>query len=162
MAEFETKYFGKINVIEDGENGSANVKYNDQEIRIFFYKYNSYGDKIKTCLEIIDKYVEINKIAKNEIMENYIENKTVNFYFECHFDILEEEKLVEIFGVNNFNEIEIKNVVGKLKYPNLLFNKEENEINVSVDYMVSKKYSSQILCVKMDKEINITGFSHES
>ena len=161
MSKFATKYFGEI-TIEEGDDGSTYVKYNNQEIYIFFYKYKSYGDKFKVVLEIMDKYVEINKIAKKAILENFPENETIKYYFECHFDILEEEKLIEIFGVNNFKELDIKNTVEKLEYPNLLFGKEENEINISVDYKVSKEYSDELLCVKMNEKLNVIDFSHES
>jgi hypothetical protein len=50
----------------------------------------------------------------------------------------------------------------KNAYPNLLFNIQEDKINVSADYMISKEYSDETLCVRMDEKLNITGFSHES
>jgi len=162
MAEYMTKYFGKIIIDERGGHGDADVKYNNHEIGIFLADFNIYGTKLKVCLEILDKYIEINEIAKKAILENFTENKTIEYYFECHFDILENDQLIEIFDVANFQEMDIKNVVEKLEYPNLLFSIEDNKINVSIDYMVSKKYSDEILCVKMDEELNITGFSHES
>jgi hypothetical protein len=58
--------------------------------------------------------------------------------------------------------LDIKTTVEKMAYPNLLFGIEEGKITFSVDYMVSKEYSDEILCVKMDEELNITDFSHES
>ena len=70
--------------------------------------------------------------------------------------------MIEVFGVKDFKKINIKNVVDKLQYPNLLFSIDDDEINVSVDYMVSKDYSDEILCVRMDEDLNITDFSHES
>jgi hypothetical protein len=159
--KFATKYFGEVVITVDNEHGNADVKYNDQEINIFLSDYNNYGDKVKICLEIIDKYVEINDIAKKAILENFAENETVKYYFECHFDILEEE-LMEIFNTSNFKDMDINKVVEKLDYPNLLFSIDDDEMHVSVDYMVSKKYSDEILCVRMDEKLNITGFSHES
>jgi hypothetical protein len=160
--KYSTKYFGEIVVTEDNGHGNADVLYDNQEINIFLNDYNLYGDKVAVCLGILDKYVEINEIAKNAIVENFIENETVNYYFECHFDILEEEHLLEIFGVNSFEEMDIKSIVEKLEYPNLLFSIANNEIEVSVDYMVSKEYSDEILCVRMNETLNITGFTHES
>jgi hypothetical protein len=162
MSEFETKYFGNIIIDTGGENGHTYVKYNNEEIRIFFYEYEKYEEKIKVCLEIMDKYLEINDIAKKAILENFFEDETIKYYFECHFDILEEDKLLEIFCESNFEKLDMTNVVSNLKYPNLLFSIKNNEINVSVDYKVSKKYSDEILCVKMDEKLNVTGFSHES
>lgn len=164
MTEFEyiTKYFGKIIIDERDGHGSTNLKYNNHEIHVFLADFNIYGTKVNLCLEIIDKYFEINEIAKKAILENFPENETIKYYFECHFDVLEEEQLIEIFDVANFQEMDIKNIIEKLEYPNLLFSIENNEISVSIDYMISKKYSDEILCVKIDEKLNITGFSHES
>jgi hypothetical protein len=160
MVEFATKYFGKIDI---GGQGNT-ILYDDQEIRISLSDCSLYGDKVKVCLEIMDKYVEINEIAKNAILENFPKNKIILGYFKDHFEDygFTEEQIMEIFGVNNFEEMDIKNIVEQLEYPNLLFSMENDEIEVSVDYMVSKKYSDEILCVKMDKQLNITDFTHES
>jgi hypothetical protein len=162
--EFTTKYFGEIIIdVDDNGHGDTDVSYNNnQEINIFLSDYNDYGDKIKICLEIMDKYIEINEMAKKAIIEHFDENETIKYYFECHFDILEEEQIMEIFGVDNFQEMDIKNIVEKLEYPNLLFSKRNDGISVSVDYKISKEYSDEILCVRMDEKLNITDFSHES
>jgi hypothetical protein len=69
---------------------------------------------------------------------------------------------MEIFGVDKFQEMDIRNIVEKMDYPNLLFSMENNEINVSVDYKIFEEYSDEILCVKMDEELNVINFSHES
>jgi hypothetical protein len=159
---FTTKCFGDVTIIEKGGHGNIDAIYNNHEINIFLNDYSLYGDKVKICLGIIDKYIGLDKIAKNAIMENFNRNEIIKYYFECHFDILEEEQLLKIFEANSFEELDIKNVVEKLEYPNLLFNIRDNEITVSVDYMVSKEYSDEILCVRMDEKLNITGFSHES
>jgi hypothetical protein len=159
---FTTKCFGDITIIEKGGHGNINAIYNNHEINIFLNDYSLYGDKAKICLEIIDKYIEIDEIAKKAIIEHFNKNEIIKYYFECHFDILDEEQLLEIFDVNNFAELDIKNVVEKFEYPNLLFNIQDIEITVSVDYMVSEEYSDEILCVRMDERLNITGFSHES
>jgi hypothetical protein len=153
MAEFMTKYFGEISINEnDDGNADVDVIYNNQEINIFLYEYNLYGNKVNACLKIMDKYVEINEIAKKAILKNFNEDKTIKYYFECHFDLLEEEDLIKIFGVNDFKKMGIESVVEKLEYPNLLFTIEDNEIAVSVDYEVSKEYSDEILCVIMDEK----------
>jgi hypothetical protein len=95
-------------------------------------------------------------------VENFPKNELIKSYFECHFDIWDEEQLLEILGVNDFEKLDIKNVAAKLPYPNLLFYLRDNEIAVSVDYMIAKEYSDEILCVRMDHKLNITDFSHES
>jgi hypothetical protein len=161
---FTTKYFGEITIdVDDDGHGNTYVKYNDQKINIFLSSYSLYGDKIKICLGIIDKYVEINEIAKKAILENFAEDETVKYYFEGHFDTLEKEQIFEIFGVETFDKFDIVKTVEKLDYPDLLFGIEKNgEITFSVDYRVSKEYSDEILCIKMDAKLNIKKFSQES
>jgi hypothetical protein len=162
MAKYNTKYFGEINIDETSDFEYIDVRYKNNEINISFSDCNIYGDKIKICLDILDKYIEINEIGKKAIIENFTENETVKYYFECHFDILEEEQILEVFGIKTFDEFDIKMTVEKLEYPDLLFGVENDEINFSVDYKVSEEFSDEILCIKMDEKLNITGFSHES
>jgi hypothetical protein len=161
--KFKTNYFGNIIIdVDDNGHGDTNVKYEGKEINIFMDDYAIYGDRVKICLEIIDKYIELNEIAKKVILENFTKNEAINYYFECHFDILGKEELMEVFGVDEFQKMDIKSVVEKLEYPNLLFSLEDDEIVVSVDYKVSEEYSDEILCVKMDEKFNVIDFSHES
>ncbi|ULQ59052.1 DUF2004 domain-containing protein [Brucepastera parasyntrophica] len=123
---------------------------------------NLYGEKLKLCLEIIDKYPELVRAAKKAIADNFPGNETVRYYFECHFDLLDDEDLLEIFGVKTFAEFDIQKAIEKLGCPDLLFGIEDGEIHFSADYMISKEYSDGILCVKMDERLNVTGFSQES
>jgi hypothetical protein len=165
MKKHTTKYFGEVEVDIDGSWAEFDTTYDGQEITVSLSDYGIYGDKTKVCWEIIDKYVEINEIAKKAIIENFPEkNGTVNFYFKCHFDenILDEETLFEVFGVKKFKELDIKTTVEKMAYPDLLFGIDDGKISFSVDYMVAREYSDEILCVKIDEELHVTGFSHES
>jgi hypothetical protein len=162
MGNYVTKYFGEIVIDETNDFEYIEINYNGQEKHISLSDCNVYGEKLKICLDILDKYVEINEIGKRVIYENFPENETVKYYFECHFDVLEEKQILEIFGIKTFDEFDIKKTVEKLEYPNLLFGIENGEINISVDYKVSKEYSNEILCVKMDEKLNVMGFSHES
>jgi hypothetical protein len=162
MGNYKTKYFGEIFIDETSDFEYIDVQYKNKEMNISLSDCNIYGDKLKTCLEIIDKYTEINEIAKKAILENFPGNETIKYYFECHFDILEEEIIQEVFGVKTFDKLDIKRIVEKLDYPSLLFGIENDEINFSVDYKISEEYSDEILCVKMDEKLHITDFSHES
>ncbi|MDR2081721.1 MAG: DUF2004 domain-containing protein [Campylobacteraceae bacterium] len=162
MVKYTTKYFGEISIDETSDFEFIELVYKNKEIIISLHECNIYGNKLKVCLEIIDKYEEIDKIAKKAIVENFSKNKIIEDYFRCHFDELEEEKIIEIFGMKDFEFFDIEKTVGKFGYPNFLFGIDDGEINLSVDYMISKEYSDQILCVKMDEELNVTGYSHES
>jgi hypothetical protein len=160
----ETKHFGEIelSIEQDGSFADFDTMHNGQEITVSLSDYKLYGDKLKLCWEIIDKYIEINEIAKNAIIEYFDKNENIKYYFECHFDILDEEELIEVFGVKSFKKLDIKKVVEKMEYPNLLFGIKNGVIDFSVDYMVSKEYSDEILCVRMDEKLNVTDFTHES
>ena len=162
MGSYKTRYFGDILVDEASDFEYIDTEYDGHEINISLSDCNRYGEKMGTCLDILDKYPEINEIAKKAILENFPENEIIRYYFECHFDVLEEAPILEIFGVSAFDELDAGKAIENLEYPNLLFGIDEGEINFSVDYKVSEEYSDEILCVKMDKNLNITDFSHES
>ncbi|MDR1180259.1 MAG: DUF2004 domain-containing protein, partial [Spirochaetales bacterium] len=154
MNKHTTKYFGEIelSIDEDGSWADFDTTYNEQEITVSLSDYGIYEDKTKVCWEIIDKYAEINEIAKKAIIENFPKKDgTVNYYFECHFDILDEEELIEVFGIKKFKDLDIKTTVEKMAYPDLLFGLDEGKLTFSVDYMIAKEYSDEILCVKMDE-----------
>lgn len=161
--EFKSKIFGDIVISLEDDDASVELQLENQDIFFFFTEYAFYGDKAPVCLEVIDKYLEMNQIAKKEIIEYFSKNATIRYYFECHFDMLEQEELIEIFGVDDFLKIDIESVVTKLGYPDLLLGiQKSGEIIISVDYQISKEYSDEILCVKMDENFNVVDFSHES
>ena len=162
MGVYRTKYFGDITIDEKSDFEFIDAIYKGAEINISISDCNIFGEKLGKCLEMINNYQELDKIAKQAIIDNFKDDGTINYYFECHFDILEEENLLEIFGVDTFEEFNINETVKKLGPPDLLFGINDNEIILSVDYMVSKDYSDEILCVKVDEESHVTGFSHES
>jgi hypothetical protein len=159
MKTFKTKYFGEITV--DDEDFS-DVVYENTDINIFFSDMKLYDDKVKICIDMLDKYLEINNIAKKSIIENFSKNELIYYYFECHFDALEKEELCKIFGTDDFKKLDIEKIVNGLNYPDLIFIIEDGEIQLSVDYMVSKEYSDEILCVKIDEKLNVVDYSHES
>ncbi|QQO08689.2 DUF2004 domain-containing protein [Breznakiella homolactica] len=162
MGKYTTKYFGEITIDESSDFEFIETSYRNQAIHISLSDCSLYGPELKTCLGILDRYAEIDVMARKAILENFPGDETVAYYFECHFDSLEEEFLMKIFGVQRFDEFDIARTTAGLGYPDLLFGIEDGKINFSVDYMVSKDYSDEILCVKMDRDLNVTGFSHES
>ena len=56
--KYNTKYFGKVKLsIEKADSWADFVtRYEGQEITVSISDYNIFGDKIKICWEIIDKY----------------------------------------------------------------------------------------------------------
>jgi len=163
MGQYVTKYFGSVSIDETSGFESLDVEYQNQAIQISLFNIPcSNGDRLKTCLSIIDRYVEINEIAKKAMQENCLVSDTIKFYFEHHFNELNEEEIQEVFGVKTFDDFDATKTIGDLEYPDMLLSVKDDQLHLSVDYRVSKKYSDEILCVKMDEELNVVDFSHES
>ena len=187
MATFEkyitTRLFGevKITINEDWDSCHFVTIYNGQEIEVRFVDYSFYGDKIKA---FIDKYIQINEIAKKAIIENFpykrgyepsYEGGFVNYYFKSIFEKfgnkklmkyyhvkkkLGDKKLMKIFGVKDFNKLDIQKTIDKLGYPKLMFTfREYNQIILHIKYWVSEDYLDLWdLRVRMNEELNVLGF----
>ena len=169
-----TKYFGNVEVKFDNYpnvgNGHASIlavlRHQDiyvSNIFVSIFNYNSMGDKLALCWDIIDKYLEINTIAINamvekysekvkNILKNYFENNSVN-------NILIEK----IFGVNDFEKINIKALVEKFKYPELHFYIIDSIWTFSVDYaFLETRFGDDIkICVTFNEELNVIGIEIE-
>lgn len=161
--EFKSKIFGDITITIENGDASVDLEFRGRDLFFFFTEYDAYGDKTKVCFDVIDRYLDLDKLAKKEIAKYFAKNAIIKYYFECHFDILEDDELIEIFGVNDFQKINIESVVEKLGLPDLLLGIDKHgEIIISVDYQIAKDYSDEILCIKMDEKFNVIDFSHES
>jgi hypothetical protein len=167
MGIYKTKHFGEIFIDSNKDFEYINAKINingiEKDIIFTLCDCNIYENKIKNCLEIIDEYYELNNKAK-EIIINEFENnnKTIIYYLKWHFNTLDKKILEKIFDVIDYEQINIKNIVNKLDYPELVFTIHNREIAVSVNYIISAEYSEEILCIKMNEEINVINFSVES
>jgi hypothetical protein len=82
MGKYTTEYFGEITIDEtkDYEQFLLMDPNNKICFGISFSSCNT-GGKIKKCLNIIDKYFEIKKIAGKIIVRRFIENETFHKYF---------------------------------------------------------------------------------
>jgi len=170
MEDFEieliTKCFGKVimsvsNSRRDYGNAFISANYHGKEI-IFNLNHPIYynKEKLNICLGIIDKYIELDKIIKQEILEKFSSNNIINQYFESQFGLLNDMKLLDIFGVNNFNDMDIKNCINKFGYPFLDFNIINNKVLVFADYFISPEYSWEYLHVSIDEYLNVIDILH--
>ena len=171
MAVLRTKYFGKI--VFDGTKDCdiVSVKYNKNDLNIGLPNcFINDKDKIKKCIEIMDKYLELNEIAKKAIISNSYENSIVQGYFQYHFDSThyKNDKVFKIFGTTIFEDININNIIEKMECPDLMFQTgenddgydDENKITFWLNYIVSREYSNETLCVRMDKDFNVLEINH--
>ncbi len=160
MKKFTSKVFGEIEIDDTSDFEFLELEIENDKVNISISDCSLFGERLEICIGFIDKYVEINEKAKRAIVENFPENELIKYYFEEHFDCLEDEMLLEVFGTEKFDELDIKKFVERFKQkPILLFGLDkEDKVYLALDYMVSKEYSDEILVVIMDEELNVTGF----
>ena len=144
-----TTYFGDVKVEihseQTFEKCYANfwAVYNHQRILVSIFEYNLMGNKLLSCWDIVNTYPEINKIAQKAMIKNFsIKNSEVNKFFKYYFDkySVNEQLIKEIFGVNDFEKIDIKTLVEQLSYPDLDFNFEDDIWTFCVDYGFLESY----------------------
>ena len=156
-----TKYFGNVEVKFDDNpkfgNGSAFfwITFNYDDISVAIFDYNSMGDKLALCWDIVDKFPNISKIAKKEIVKNYSEaNSVVKKYFKFFFENkVKKHTLFDIFGYDEtermgiyyddivkldmdelFKKLDIEVLAENLTCTDLDFYFEESILEFSVDY----------------------------
>ena len=166
MAIINSKFFGELEYDEksDFEYIEAIFEENGKEhnVDISLSDCNMYGDKINICKDIIDKYPQVCEIANLAIVNAFSKDETVKDYFLFHFDNLKNTVLVKLFGTDNFANFDVKKTMQKISFPSLLFSLDDNEIVLSVDYKISEEDSDEMLCVKMNAKLEVTGFTQES
>ena len=162
MAVYKTKYFGELTVDEESDFEYFDLSYNNKPMYISLSGFNGEKEKTAKCMEIIDRYAEIDETARKAIMENFPINEVIRYYFKFHFETLDKEKIQELFGVTDINSLSVENAAKELEYPDLVFALEYDEIDLSVDYRVSKEFSDEVLCIKMDQDLNVLDFAREN
>jgi hypothetical protein len=92
MGKYNTNYFGEISIDETRHFESCYLKYNGQNLHIIFSDCNIYGNKLNICLDILDKYIEINEIGKKAILKKFFSEKLEELnYPDLHFFIKNNE-----------------------------------------------------------------------
>jgi hypothetical protein len=168
MIDCSTKIFGEIILDETKEYEKIYIKYNESKLTIGIPNcFMKNSDELKMCIEIMDKYLEINEIAKNEVVEKHNKENVrysgrVKHFFEYIFHNYGNEERFELFGTNIFKDIDVKYIFKKIDYPDLLFvrgNHDDNKIEFWLNYIVSKNDHigpfKEILGVQMDQRFII-------
>ena len=166
-----TKYFGEVEPIIDRYRGIAEleVTYNGQHVRLALW---GCGEDLEANLpffwEVVDKYADLYQAANKAIVEYYDndeegtinENGAIKNFFCELFTYKDEEALIEVFGEKDFEKFDIKAFVDKMPYPRLTIYPEYNmEVYLCYNASPSEYFEDEVLAVKMDKDLNITGFS---
>jgi dephospho-CoA kinase len=107
---------------------------------------------------MLDKYVEMDETVRRYMIENLHKIAQIYHYFKNQFDEMRDERLIEAFGTKTFEDLDIKKVVEQMKYPNVQFCIEDDELNIVLNYWASKY--SPLISITMDKDLNVVGISH--
>lgn len=138
----KTKYFGDITFYAESVYCFADVKYNDNNFWIGLEDQIIFEEnKLKICLSIIDKYLEIIQIVKDTIKKEW--------------------NNIEILDINHLEKIEA--IINKI-YPCLLFSVgwEDDKIYFSLGYFPSEeKPFEPYFSVEMDQELYIKRLGYE-
>ena len=170
MIEIKTKYFGKIIFDETKESEIISVKYGRNILNTGLpCCFITNKDTLNMCIEILNKYKRINRIAKEEIKKITVkEENIVKYFLKYHFDNYEKEKIYTIFKTNIFEKINMNKIIRIMKCSDFLFqtgedengDDDKNKITFWVNYMISKEHFNETLCIRMDKEFNIIEVDH--
>jgi hypothetical protein len=165
--KYKTKQFGEISFhVHSGSTiGSTDLKYDNQKINIFIPDIWTHTEKITPCLNIIEKYFEINNMAKNELLNNYKENKVIKEYFKYNYRTMYNEERLKVFSTVKYRKIDFPAIIKNLSYPVLhirLNDENNNKLEVSLDFILAKDsvLRGHLLEVHMNENLTISGYEH--
>jgi hypothetical protein len=138
MENYKSKYFGELIVNGNEECGSFDVKYNNHPINLLIGDFNTYGNKIKTCFNIIDKYYEITEDIKYTIRHS-------------------EEALSIIQSFFN-NNVEINDFINQLQYPNINFELVDDLVHFWVRYNQIIFDKITMFTVEINENFEVIGY----
>ena len=147
-----TKYFGIIEAKEDDSEilivTKINVTGKEQEISIQI-KIENVLEKIDICIEILDDYYNIFENGKKILKTKCYENFDMEKYLKALIEKYGEEKVFEIFGINNIDE-NINEFVDKLNVPDISVEVKNEDVNIYLLYGLSDEIDEMIV-IKMDR-----------
>ena len=159
ICKYIAKHIGEIEISSTEEDMAITYAvYNGQEISLTIYPYSTFSDEeLKICCSIIDNYENLNFIARNAIIHHFPKNDDIQEYFEYLFENYEKDELIEIFGVTRLKNINIKNVVEKMSYPNFSFSKGDKagDIRVVAEFAVRAEYCPDREMMVVDPESEV-------
>jgi len=164
--KYKTKQFGEISfhVWPDDDYGHTDIHYQNQKIEIFIPDIWTHTKKIAPCLDIIEKYFDINETAKNTLLNNYKENKVIKEYFKFNFRKMYNEERLKVFSTVKYKKIDFPAIIKNLSCPvlHIDLNEANNELEVSLSYVLTKVswLRSQILIVNIDENLTVSGYEH--
>jgi hypothetical protein len=161
-----TKYFGEVEPRIDRYRGIAEleVTYNGQRVRLSLWAcHENLEANLPFFWKVVDKYAELYEAANKAIVEYYDKDEdeyyAIKNFFFFFFTYKDEEALIEVFGEKDFEQFDITTFVDKMPCPDLTIYPDNMDVYLFYNASPSEYFEDEVLSVKMDKELHITGFS---
>ena len=158
MGKYTTKFFGEFCVDkEDDEiiiDGKIEINGKIKDVSVLLIDCYKYFDKLNECVKCLNEYKKINKIGKNEIIKNYQEKGIIRNYIEKCFERYEDKIIEKSFGTKDIKKININKVVDKIDPANIVFDYNNSEIIISINYSLVEE-SGEIIDMEIDKKYKI-------
>ena len=130
MYALETRYFGKLQLTENIDEINHRILINEDNFVDVYFKNcieTITMDNINQIKYIIDSYYAMKDKSEKYIVENYLENNEINYYFEDLFADYYGGALFVYFKLNNNNnkdldelmELPIKEKIKLMPLPDL-------------------------------------------
>jgi len=163
VGKYKTKSFGKIDLSNITKIFGVDIKHYRHRINLHFYGDFINQKIIDACLYTINNYFDINSAVKQKMLIAFQNNKYLNSFFKHCYYYFPRYESIKIFGKEEFKMINLKNAVKKLKYPDLMFKVENNNLTIVFCYHFNSNSSSArstALYVSMNEQLNILNFEY--
>jgi len=163
VGKYKTKTFGGVDFSNIAEIFGVTIRHNKHRIRLNFHGSNINKEIIDTCLNTVNNYFEINSTVKKAMLSAFEGNKSLHGFFKYCYSLFPRYESVGIFGTGEFKTVNLENVVKKLKYPDIWFTVENNNLKISFWYhfnSTSTRAMANALVVTMNDQFDIINFEH--
>ena len=161
--KYKTKSFGVVDFSNIAEIYGVTIRHNKHRISLHFRGDNINKEIIDACLHTVNNYFEINSAVKKAMISAFEGNKSLHGFFKYCYSLFPRYESVGIFGTGEFKTVNLENVVKKLKYPDIWFTVENNNLKISFWYhfnSTSTRAMANALVVTMNDQFDIINFEH--
>jgi hypothetical protein len=157
VVKFHTKYFGEITANDNDKEiiveAKINIsgKLNDISIFIIFDKMSISFDN---CVKLLDDYLKICENGINILKTLYHKNNDLKTFLHNLQKKYGEEKIFEIFGIKNFLEKDINEILEKMDNPNIRLEINNGKENIFLLYGI-KDEIDEMIEIQMDKNYKL-------
>jgi hypothetical protein len=163
VGKYKTKSFGEVDFSNIAEIFGVIIRHNKHRIELNFSGGNINKKIIDTCLHTVNNYFEINSSVKKAMLSAFEGNKSLHGFFKYCYSLFPRYESVGIFGTGEFKTVNLENVVKKLKYPDIWFTVENDNLTISFWYhfnSASTRAKANALVVTMNEQFDIMNFEH--